>query len=577
VRESAVGSHRLLAVALTGMLAPLPALAQVTTRASVSSTGQVGSANSTDAVIALDGRYVAFTSHAPNLVVGDTNTVMDVFVHDRQTGTTTRVSVTTAGIEGNGTSQLPSISRTGQYVAFISSANNLVPGDTNAQPDVFVRDQIAGTTFRVSIGTGGTQGNGACSRASMAADGRWVAFDSTSSNLVLGDTNGVSDVFVHDLWTGTTLRMSVDSNEVQGNGASTEPSISRDGAFVSFTTAAWNLAPGDTNGVQDVVLRDVNAGTTVGVSADPNWVIGNGPSFKSAISANGRYVVFESYATNLVLGDTNGRGDVFFFDRFVLGLNRISVSSSGSQGNDHSQEPSISDFGRYVTFQSLASNLVGGDTNFMMDVFLRDLLAATTERMSVSTSGTQGNGNSAGGSVTTSGGVVAFSSQANNLVAKDPNGIWDVFIRDRTLTCPADLVYCTAKVNSASCTPAIVPNGVPRMSGNDAYFVTAINVLNNKNGLFFWGFMPNNIPFAGGFRCVKEPIRRTPIAASGGTPFPANDCTGFYSFHFSQAYMVSEGLSPGTTLYGQYWSRDPGFVPPTNVGLTDGVQFTICP
>jgi hypothetical protein len=577
VSKFPVRSHRLLAVAAAGVLAALPASAQVTSRASVSSTGQVASANSHAPVIALDGRYVAFSSDAPNLVFGDTNTVQDVFVHDRQTGTTMRMSVSTSGTQGNGHSRLPSISRTGQYVAFISQASNLVPGDTNGQPDVFVRDLFAASTFRVSIGTGGTQGNGACSRASMAADGRWVAFDSTSSNLVLGDTNGVSDVFVHDLWTGTTLRMSVDSNGVQGNGASIEPSISRDGGFVAFTTVAWNLAPGDTNGVADIVLRDVAAGTTVGVSADPNWVIGNGASSSSAISANGRYVVFQSSASNLILGDTNGASDIFFFDRFVLGLKRISVSSSGTQGNNHSQGPSISDFGRYVTFSSFASNLVGGDTNGMTDVFLRDLLAATTERVSVSTTGTQGNNNSVGGSVTTSGGVVVFSSSANNLVAKDPNASLDVFIRDRTLACPADLVYCTAKVNSAGCTPAIVPNGVPRMSGNDAYFLTAVNVLNNKNGLFFWGFMPNNIPFAGGFRCVKEPIRRTPIAASGGTPFPANDCSGFYSFHFSQAYMVSEGLSPGITLYGQYWSRDPGFAPPTNVGLTDGVQFTICP
>ena len=577
MRESAVRSPRLLAVALAGVLAPLPALAQVTTRASVSSTGQVASASSFDAVIALDGRYVAFTSGAPNLVPGDTNGGWDVFVHDRQTGTTTRASVSSAGIEGNGASQLPSISRTGQYVAFTSHATNLVPGDTNGQRDVFVRDLIAGTTFRVSVGTGGTQGNLACSSASMAADGRWVAFDSNSSNLVPGDTNGVSDVFTHDLWTGTTLRVSVDSNGVQGNGPSTEPSISRDGAFVSFTTAAWNLAPGDTNAVLDIVLRDVNAGTTVGVSADPNWVIGNGPSTKSAVSANGRYVVFQSDATNMVLADTNGASDVFFFDRFVLGLTRISVSSSGTQGNGHSQEPSISDFGRYVSFSSYATNLVGGDSNGMIDVFLRDLLAGTTERVSVSTSGTQGDDHSVGGSVTTTGGLVAFHSLAKNLVAKDPNTFLDVFIRDRTLACSADLVYCTAKVNSAGCTPAVVPNGVPRMSGNDAYFLTAINVLNNKNGLFFWGFMPNNIPFAGGFRCVKEPIRRTPVAASGGAPFPANDCSGFYSFHFSQAYMVSEGLSPGITLYGQYWSRDPGFAPPTNVGLTDGVQFTICP
>jgi hypothetical protein len=201
---------------------------------------------------------VAFTSTALNLVPGDTNFAWDVFVHDLQTGATTRVSVDSSGAEGDGLSMIPSISSDGRYVAFTSLATNLVPGDTNAAYDVFVHDRQTGATTRVSVDSAGVQGDGDSGWAdlSLSADGRFVAFESLAANLVPGDTNGVKDVFLHDLQTGATTRLSVDSNAGQGDAESRACSISASGRYVAFQSEATNLVPGDANALRDVFLRD---------------------------------------------------------------------------------------------------------------------------------------------------------------------------------------------------------------------------------------------------------------------------------------------------------------------------------
>jgi Tol biopolymer transport system component len=223
---------------------------------SVASDSTQGNDNSWDPSISADGRYVAFFSHASNLVPGDTNNTLDVFVHDRLTGQTTRVSVASDGTEGNGDSFVGSISADGRYVAFASWASNLVPGDTNGRSDIFVHDRVTGQTTRVSVASDGTEGNGdSWGCPSISADGRYVAFASWASNLVPGDTNGRSDIFVHDRVTGQTTRVSVASDGTEGNGDSWwRPSISADGRYVAFPSYASNLVPGDTNGWADIFV-----------------------------------------------------------------------------------------------------------------------------------------------------------------------------------------------------------------------------------------------------------------------------------------------------------------------------------
>jgi Tol biopolymer transport system component len=234
-------------------------------------------------------------------------------------GMTERMSVGPNGVEGNAWSGYPVLSANGQSVAFRSDASNLVPGDTNGRQDVFVRDRRTGTTERVSLGPNGRQGNADSLRAALSANGRFVAFVSYASNLVPGDTNGTYDVFVHDRRTGTTERVSLGPNGRQGNGNSDNPSLSSDGQFVAFYSYASNLVPGDTNGERDVFVRDRQTGTTERVNLGPNGVQGNDFSGSygaiPALSANGRFVAFDSSANNLVQDDTNGQADVFVHTR----------------------------------------------------------------------------------------------------------------------------------------------------------------------------------------------------------------------------------------------------------------------
>jgi len=197
---------------------------------------------------------VVFESDASNLVPGDTNGRYDIFLRDRQTDTTTRLSVSSAGTQGNDSSLAPSISADGRYVVFESDASNLVPGDTNGRYDIFLRDRQTGTTTRLNVSSTGTQGNGVSGRPSISADGRYVAFNSDASNLVPGDTNGRNDIFLRDRQTGTTTRLSVSSTGVQGDGHSYDPFISADGRYVAFNSHATTLVPGDTNGKQDIFL-----------------------------------------------------------------------------------------------------------------------------------------------------------------------------------------------------------------------------------------------------------------------------------------------------------------------------------
>ncbi len=239
-----------------------------TTRVSVNSTGAQGNGHSAYPSISADGRFVAFASGASNLVPGDTG-YWDVFVHDRQTGTTTRVSVSSTGTQSNDNSGDPSISADGLYVAFTSSAQNLIPGDTNGRADVFVHDRQTGTTTRVSVNSTGTQGDFNSWRPAISANGRYVAFISDATTLVPGDTNGRADVFVHDRQTGATTRVSVSSAGIQGDGfveGSSTPSISADGRFVAFASGASNLVPGDTNNQKDVFVHDRQTGATTRVS-----------------------------------------------------------------------------------------------------------------------------------------------------------------------------------------------------------------------------------------------------------------------------------------------------------------------
>jgi Tol biopolymer transport system component len=431
-----------LAVALGRSAAGASASGAETRRVSLSSAGTEGDGNSYLPWISADGRFVAFTSFASNLVGGDTNGRSDAFVHDLSTGVTERVSVSSTGHQANGGSGSESISGDGRLVAFQSDASNLVGHDTNGAYDAFVRDLKTGKTRRVSLSSAGQQGNGNSYDPSISADGRFVAFYSHATNLIGHDTNRAYDIFVRNLKTHRTRRVSVSSGGRQGNDDSATPSISADGRYVAFTSLATNLIGHDTNRAYDIFVRDLKTHKTRRVSVSSSGRQGNGDAGSpyATISADGRFVAFVSYASNLVGGDTNGRygRDVFVRDRKTGKTRRVSVSSTGHQGNAGSGSyiPSISADGRFVAFDSDASNLVGGDTNREPDVFVRDRKTGKTRRVSVSSAGHQATGGIGGNpihpSISADGRFVAFDSFASNLVDGDTNGLpggEDVFVR----------------------------------------------------------------------------------------------------------------------------------------------------
>lgn len=400
-------------------------------RVSISSAGAQGNNGSNGPAISADGQFVVFSSDASNLVPGDTNNVTDVFVHDRQTGTTERISVSSTGQQGNGYSYSHnhSISANGRYVVFQSSANTLVSGDTNGTTyDVFVHDRQTGETTRVSVSTTGQQGNLESSKATISADGRYVVFDSGANNLVPGDTNSTSDVFIHDRQTGETRRVSVSSTGQQANGASNWAQISGNGRYVVFQSLASNLDTNDTTPGFDTYIRNLQTSETWQVSVSSAGASSDGGGLVPSISGNGRFVAFASAATNLVANDTNGLDDVFVHDIQTGETTRVSVSSSGVEGNGLSEPTSVSDDGRFVVFGSYASNLVENDMNGTTDVFIHDRQTGETMRVSVSGLEEEGNGLSNSGEISDNGDFIAFRSFANNLVADDTNNYADNFV-----------------------------------------------------------------------------------------------------------------------------------------------------
>ncbi len=382
---------------------------------------------------------MAFQSGAA-LVAADTNAVPDIYVRDLAHQTVTRVSVSSTGQQANGRSNGPVISRNGRFVAFVSIADNLVPGDTNGLPDVFVHDRQTGDIERVSVSSTGQQGNSssASTGLSISADGRFVAFVSSATNLIPEGTAAASNVYVRDRQTGTTEIVSVSSTGQQGSSicdffgctlpVSDTSSISADGRYVAFESNARNLVPNDSNNQFDVFLRDRQTGTTERVSlSNTGFQITRGES--PSISDDGRYVAFQSdYLFPTI------QMDVFVRDRQAHTTQRVSISTGDTGGNNNSFTPGISPDGRFVAFQSLASNLVPSDTNGGTDVFLRDRLLGTTERVNVTNSGGEAGGLGGGALSRPSisrGGSVVFNSQDAQLVPLDTNGLSDVFIRTK--------------------------------------------------------------------------------------------------------------------------------------------------
>jgi len=398
---------------------------------SVSSSGRSGDRPSSGPASNESGGVVAFYSDATNLVFGDTNQVRDVYVRVRTVdpAVTERVSVSSAGVQANRASQAgggaPGLSGDGALVAFYSMATNLVPGDANGQSDVFVRDRTAGTTEVVSVSTSGELGNGPSVFPGLSRDGRFVVFQSLATNLVADDTNGVADIFVRDRQAGTTER----ACSVQPNRGSSSPAISGNGQYVAFASGATNLSPLDTNDKIDIFLCDRASGLIELVSVSTAGVPGDGDSILPAVSDDGTIVAFKSLADNLVPGDLNNVVDVFARDRVNATTERISANFRGADGNDFSFPPSVSGDGRFVAFGSFANNLVLGEADIVANMYVRDRDIGRTLYVDVNAQGQLGNNGvpDIPPGVSGDGKEIAFASSASNLTTNDRNPVQDVF------------------------------------------------------------------------------------------------------------------------------------------------------
>ncbi|MDQ2973337.1 MAG: hypothetical protein M3Q79_02560 [bacterium] len=463
-------------------------------RISSSTLGVAGNNDTYHPDLSADGRYVVFESYATNLVADDTNAQPDIFIKDSQTGTTTRVSTDSSGAQSNGQSSVANISADGRYVIFDSDATNLVAGDTNAVRDVFLKDTQTGTTTRVSTSSTGTQATQGSYSGAISADGRYVAFDSYATNLVAGDTNGQSDIFIKDTQTGTTTRVSTDSSGAQSNGYSGIGYISADGRYVAFDSSATNLVAGDTNAEIDIFLKDTQTGTTTRVSSDDSGAQSNGESTNGYIAANGRYVIFNSTASNLVAGDTNGERDVFHKDTQTGIVTVVSSSASGVLGNSYyTYATNVSADGRYVTFESYSSNLVPGDTNGNEDVFIKDTITGITAILSTDSFGVPGNNDSEYGPISADGRYVAFLSYADNFLTDGIGG--DIHIYHRlspfvTTATDDDFTGETKKVVAGNSTSSVLSNDIRNGSSvNPSDYILSVtddggltNINLNSNG-----------------------------------------------------------------------------------------------
>lgn len=410
---------------------------------------EAGNLASANASTSANGRFIAFHSAANNLIPGDTNNTQDIFVFDRDTKNMQRVSVSSDGEQANDYSLRPSISGDGRYVAFMSYAKNLVDNDDNHQLDIYVHDRQEKTTNLVSVSTAGNAGNTKSLNPVISSDGRFVAFESFSNNLIEEDLNGNPDIFVRDLTEGKTEVISLSSRGQQANHGSSNPTISADGRYVLFQSPARNLVPIDNKrsdenewNFSDVFLRDRELEKTELISVNLKGKPGNHPSGSPSVSQDGRHIAFTSMATDLVenypagplelsgKGFTARRIDIYTRDRETNITKLVSAALNGEPGNHQSQAPKISANGQFIIFQSAASNLtknrMPGTT---INIYQRDIAKDETTLVTQFQGPQETNVMSAHSAVTQDGNFVVFDTnyghQGAELATNSDVYIWN--------------------------------------------------------------------------------------------------------------------------------------------------------
>jgi Tol biopolymer transport system component len=408
-----------------------PLASDIFKRVSVSETGLEGDGVSRVVDVTADGRGIVFESDANNLVANDTNTTFsDLFYKDLVTGQVTWITAPRIeggfGFGGYG----GDISPNGRYVVFHTAATNLVGGDSSARENIFVQDLMRGTVSRLTTGQGGTPADGASKNASFNSDGSNIVFESFATNLGAFDDNAFTDIYIKNFSTDQVTLISTPTTGEKVNGHSFAPQFSSNGQFIVFESEASNLVLRDENNRTDIFIKNLQGGLEI-VSRE-GATQAQDVCRSAVVSADGRYVLFETRATDFEGNDGNGTWDVFLKDRSSGTISRISSTSGGAAGDDRSTSKgaSFSPDGRYVIFESYADNLVAGDNNNASDIFRKDLVTGEMVRLSVAANGSEGKGDSHDGRLSQDGRYFFFSSEASTLVANDTNNAFDIFRAD---------------------------------------------------------------------------------------------------------------------------------------------------
>lgn len=545
-RTLALGAFALSLASLAG--------AQQVVKCSVTSSGSLSNGPSDVGAVDDSGQLVVFDSVAGNLTPNLPNGQRQVFLRNRALGTTTLVSYTTPGVGGAAFSYGASISADGTTVCFESSVSQFVPGDTNSSSDIFVRHLPTGQIVLASRSAAGALANASSSEAEISADGTKVVFQSWATNLVSGDANGSLDVFLKDLVTSAITRLSATSAGASANGPSSMATISTDGTCVAFESGASNLVPNDTNNNGDIFVRDLLTGVTSLESA----ALGGGPSnaysFGPRLSANGRFVAFTSYATNLIAGGPNTvNARIYVRDRVTGVTSRVNYDHTGGDALGDCSAVGVSDDGRYVWFLSGAVLLVPGDQDNHTDLFVRDMTTGTNRKLTVGFDGGTAGEDTKFASISRNRSYVTFSSYANRLIPGDLDTLQDVYMlaawgpsaelfvdldgdgygtnsswtsgppstpglvlaggdcddadpaRHPGAAEPCDGIdndcdslvddgciayYCTPSTTTHGCTPLVYAAGVASVTTSSPFYLSAYNVEGGRSGLFRYGLAP---------------------------------------------------------------------------------------
>lgn len=440
---------------------------------SVGVGGTPANNNSIQSTISWDGKLVLFTSLATNLVPTDTNTAVDVFLRDRIAGTTERISRRPNGVQANDSSGGAMMNPIATLFTYYSFATNLVPSDTNGFSDVFVAqrdpDTAAITVARLSMGFAGDEANGDSFLSDLSDDGTRIVYDSVATNLIPADENTWSDVFLYDAGSDSTIKISISNNNTPGNDRSERPRIAADGSYAIFLSYANNLVTGDTNNEPDIFGVDLVTYQVTRVSVGTGGAqanLGARPA-EYAISPDGRYIVFASDSTNLVTDDLNNAPDIFLHDRIANTTRLISVARNGTRANGGSYDPSISANGRFIAFNTIADNLYPNDTNGVGDGVVADRLTRLIQPVSVSYDGSALTSDSGTPQFSEDGLSVTFYSDADNLVISDTNEARDIFWRDFHSLIPK-LTYLPLGAKSYQPYPCIRTDLEPNNSTSNA-------------------------------------------------------------------------------------------------------------